>query len=154
MNEVLLDQLPMLTPMLRGLEEMALMADNNIKSFNSFIVEVLPDLRRKIMNGRNWKEIAEYQMANFFSPNAKQAKEDMDRMMKLYTDEVFEEFLEDPKCADCGELATQRCSKCKQQWYCSRDCQLRQWKKHKPMCALFTMNESDDKAKAESSKTR
>lgn len=31
MNEVLLDQLPMLTPMLRGLEEMQLMADNNIK---------------------------------------------------------------------------------------------------------------------------
>lgn len=32
MNEVLLDQLPILTPMLRGLEEMALMADNNIRS--------------------------------------------------------------------------------------------------------------------------
>ena len=30
MNEVLLDQLPMLTPMLRGLEEMNLMADTNV----------------------------------------------------------------------------------------------------------------------------
>jgi hypothetical protein len=62
MNEVLLDQLPMLTPMLRGLEEMALMADNNIRSTNSFIVEVLPELRARIVNGRNWKEIALYQM--------------------------------------------------------------------------------------------
>ena len=62
MNEVLLDQLPMLTPMLRGLEEMALMADNNIRSNNSFIVEVLPELRARIVNGRNWKEIALYQM--------------------------------------------------------------------------------------------
>lgn len=106
MNEVLLDQLPMLTPMLRGMEEMALMADNNIRSTNSFIVEVLPELRARIVNGRNWKEIAAYQMKEFFSPDAKQAKEDMDRMMKLYTDEVFEEFLEDPKCAECGELAT------------------------------------------------
>jgi predicted RNA-binding Zn-ribbon protein involved in translation (DUF1610 family) len=60
MNEVLLDQLPMLTPMLRGLEEMALMADNNIRSTNSFIVEVLPELRARIVNGRNWKEIALY----------------------------------------------------------------------------------------------
>lgn len=61
-------------------------------------------------------------MKSFFSPDSKQAKEDMDRMMKLYTDEVFEEFMEDPKCAECGALATQRCSKCKQAWYCSRDC--------------------------------
>lgn len=60
MNEVLLDQLPMLTPMLRGLEEMALMPDSNVRSTNSFIVEVLPELRAKIVNGRNWKEIAEY----------------------------------------------------------------------------------------------
>ena len=22
-------------------------------------------------------------------------------------------------------------------WYCSRDCQLRQWKKHKSICAMF-----------------
>merc|ERR1712127_267926 len=112
MNEVLLDQLPMLTPMMRGLEEMQLTADNNIKQSSSFIVEVLPELRAKIVNGRNWKEIAAYQMKNFFSPDSKQAKEDMDRMMKLYTDEVFEEFMEDPKCAECGQLATQRCSKC------------------------------------------
>lgn len=50
----------MLTPMLRGLEEMALMPDSNVRSQNSFIVEVLPELRAKIVNGRNWKEIAEY----------------------------------------------------------------------------------------------
>lgn len=106
MNEVLLDQLPILTPMLRGFEEMALMADNNIKSGSSFIVEVLPELRAKIVNGRNWKEIAKFQIANYFSPDAKQAKEDMERMMKLYTSEVFEDFMEDPKCGECGQLAT------------------------------------------------
>jgi hypothetical protein len=60
MNEVLLDQLPMLAPLQRGLEEMALMADSNIKSSSSFIVEVLPELRAKIINGRNWNEIAKY----------------------------------------------------------------------------------------------
>ncbi len=106
MNEVLLDQLPILTPMLRGFEEMALMADNNIKSGSSFIVEVLPELRAKIVNGRNWKEIAKFQIVNYFSPDAKQAKEDMERMMKLYTSEVFEDFMEDPKCGECGQLAT------------------------------------------------
>ena len=46
--------------MLRGLEEMALMSDNNIKQSNSFIVEVLPELRARIVNKRNWQEIAKY----------------------------------------------------------------------------------------------
>jgi len=68
--------------------------------------------------------------------------------MKLYSSEVFEDFMEDPKCGECGKLATQRCSKCKNSWYCSRDCQLRQWKKHKPVCALFTMNKESEEDRA------
>jgi len=61
MNEVLLDQLPMLSPLQRGIEEMALTGDSNLKSgSSSFIVEVLPELRAKIVNGRNWNEIAKY----------------------------------------------------------------------------------------------
>ena len=72
--------------------------------------------------------------------------------MKLYNDEVFEEFMDDPKCADCGQLATQRCSKCRQAWYCSRDCQLRQWKGHKSICALFNLSKEEEKKKSESVK--
>lgn len=50
----------MLTPMLRGFEEMQMMADSNIKQSSAFVVEVLPVLRARILNGRNWKEIAMY----------------------------------------------------------------------------------------------
>jgi predicted Zn-ribbon and HTH transcriptional regulator len=49
-------------------------------------------------------------------------KEDLDKVMKLYSSEVYEQFLEEAKCADCGQPATNRCSRCKNQWYCSRDC--------------------------------
>ena len=155
MNEVLLDQLPMLAPLQRGLEEMALMGDSNIKSSSSFIVEVLPELRAKIINGRNWNEIAKYQIKNFFSPDAKQAKEDMDRMIKLYSSDVFEDFMDDPKCEECGKPATQRCTACKSAWYCQRDCQLRQWKKHKPICALLSQSvkEQNEKETNQPSKT-
>ena len=61
----------------------------------------------------------------------------MNRLVDLYASEVFEDFMDDPKCEECGALATQRCSRCKMAWYCSRDCQLRQWKKHKELCAMF-----------------
>lgn len=33
--------------------------------------------------------------------------------------------LEDPKCSKCGALASKRCSRCKNEWYCSRECQVR-----------------------------
>jgi len=30
----------------------------------------------------------------------------MQRMVDLYSSDVFEDFLEDPKCEECGALAT------------------------------------------------
>jgi hypothetical protein len=36
------------------------MADNNVKQNSSLIVEVLPEIRARILNGRNWNEIAIY----------------------------------------------------------------------------------------------
>lgn len=139
----------MLTPLWRALEEMQLMADNNMKQQSSFIVEVLPEIRAKILHGKNWAEIAKYQAENFFSKDNKNNKEDMERMMKLYTSDVFEDFMEDPKCSECGKVATQRCSKCKNAWYCSRDCQLRQWKTHKAICMLFAASKEEKEDKEE-----
>lgn len=65
------------------------------------------------MRGRDWREIAEYQVSLFFTNDEKTQKEDIERIMKLYNSEVFDQFLEDPKCAECGKAATQRCSRCK-----------------------------------------
>ena len=62
MNEVLLDQLPMLGGMLRGLEQLAIMTDQAVPTKNSFIVQVIPELRKSIVNGKDWKAIAEYQL--------------------------------------------------------------------------------------------
>ena len=79
-------------------------------------------MRAKIMRDKDWQEIAEYQKEKFFTLSQEDAKEDMERLMKLYSSDVFEDFLDDPKCANCGQKATKRCTKCKNQWYCSRDC--------------------------------
>ena len=70
----------------------------------------------------------------------------MNRLVELYASDVFEDFLEDPKCEDCGTLATLRCSKCKMAWYCTRDCQLRQWKKHKTICSMFSEAQAETRA--------
>jgi len=37
-------------------------------------------------------------------------------------------------CANCGRQAESRCSTCKVEMYCSRDCQNEHWKVHKKTC--------------------
>lgn len=58
------------------------------------------------MKDRDWRDIADYQKRKYFNQNEDSLKEDMDRIMKLYNSDVFEQFMEDPKCANCGKIAT------------------------------------------------
>uniref|UniRef100_A0A1B6IF70 MYND-type domain-containing protein n=1 Tax=Homalodisca liturata TaxID=320908 RepID=A0A1B6IF70_9HEMI len=45
---------------------------------------------------------------------------------------------ESAKCGNCGEPAASRCSRCKSEWYCGRECQVKMWNKHKSICALIS----------------
>jgi len=45
--------------------------------------------------------------------------------------------------AGCESAGHHCCSKCKVQFYCSRDCQLADWKKHKEICSqIIKTNDS------------
>jgi hypothetical protein len=59
------------------------------------------------------------------------------RLAKIYDIDGFEALLDDPKCAKCGTAATNRCSLCKNEWYCSRPCQVKCWPDHKSICELL-----------------
>lgn len=63
---------------------------------------------------------------------------DLRRLGGLYHLEGFDEVagLGDPTCARCGKPAEKRCSRCHNEWYCSRDCQVAAWKGHKSVCDL------------------
>ena len=88
-------------------------------------------------------------MDNFFNKDANNPQEEMQSLLKLYSSDVYEQFLEDPKCAECGEAAQQRCSKCKNEWYCSRECQLKRWKQHKDICKVLTKMREDEAVRDE-----
>lgn len=61
------------------------------------------------------------------------------QLASAYDLDSLENFIsEPPKCALCGHPATKRCSRCQNEWYCRRECQVNHWKKHKPACNLIT----------------
>ncbi|OIW22897.1 hypothetical protein CONLIGDRAFT_657872 [Coniochaeta ligniaria NRRL 30616] len=57
-----------------------------------------------------------------------------------YTPGIPRSFGE-PSCFNCGKIGAdihkhlEKCSRCKEAWYCNRDCQRAHWKAHKPYCA-------------------
>ncbi|CAL6084910.1 MYND_finger domain-containing protein [Hexamita inflata] len=48
-----------------------------------------------------------------------------------------------PMCT-CGQTAKFRCAKCKQIWYCGRECQVKDWKEHKKTCGSTQKKEEDE----------
>ncbi|KAJ7191557.1 hypothetical protein GGX14DRAFT_481300 [Mycena pura] len=38
------------------------------------------------------------------------------------------------RCASCGAPATKKCSKCQKVWYCSKECQVKEWSGHRVHC--------------------
>ena len=67
--------------------------------------------------------------------------EDLKQLAGVYHEEAFDAAaLGEPKCAVCGAAAEKRCSKCHNEWYCGRECQLKAWKGHKALCKLVSQD--------------
>ena len=150
-TEDLYDQIPQMMNLYRSLENMSLMTYGNTLTVNPFIVEMVPILSgNKIfkLTDEQIKQIGNYVVNNHFEnlSREKLAKE-LEPVNEIYNLDNIEYFMEDPVCAQCGKLANSRCSRCKSEWYCSKECQIKRWKEHKTVCktlaALFKENETD-----------
>lgn len=124
MNEILLDQIPVLNPMLRSLEELNVMNVRAQTLHNTFIIQQVPEIVTYIMKDKNWKEIAEYQLKEFFTETEASVKEDMKKMSEIFGQAAFENLIMGYQCNKCQKEASKRCSKCKSVWYCSKECQV------------------------------
>lgn len=125
---------------MKTLETLSLTNTNAQASQNPFVVQQIPELRSKITEGRNWEEIAEFQLENYFNRESEAADfELLAKFADIYSGKDVEALSEGFKCSNCFIPATQRCSRCKTVWYCSRECQIDHYKKeHKLTCKILS----------------
>ncbi|XP_005110410.1 zinc finger MYND domain-containing protein 10 [Aplysia californica] len=138
LTEVLLDQMPVLGELQRNLEHLAIMDPPPAKK--DLVLEQVPEIREKLLKKYNgkWEKIAKVQSKKNFNQSDAAIREQAQRWASTYNFDVLEELVsEPPKCAVCGQPASKRCSRCQNEWYCRRECQVGHWKKHKQACDLL-----------------
>ncbi|XP_008406873.1 zinc finger MYND domain-containing protein 10 isoform X1 [Poecilia reticulata] len=139
LTDVLIDQLPNLVELQRFLAHLAVTDPAPPK--RDLVLEQIPEMWNQIIreNSGKWKGIAKYQVKESFSPSDSDLQRQAQRLAQTYSLDVMERLLpEKPKCGCCGKEAPKRCSGCQGEWYCSRQCQVKHWPKHKQACQLMT----------------
>ncbi|CAF0933407.1 unnamed protein product [Adineta steineri] len=147
LNEVVLDQMPHLIQMQRFLEQLSFMEPPAVKK--QLVLEQVAELYDRIIRKykNQWRDVAEKQAKTVLNPTKAEAQQQAARWANTMNFDVLETFInEAPKCAMCGEQATKRCSRCQREWYCRRECQVKHWSKHKPMCEMLVEMAKDEKS--------
>ncbi|XP_041974312.1 zinc finger MYND domain-containing protein 10 isoform X2 [Aricia agestis] len=84
------------------------------------------------------KAISKAQMKNFQMDGSDESRNMAKKLLESYTsDAALALDSGGAKCAKCGDKASKKCSRCKTEWYCGRECQVQQWPKHKDICDQF-----------------
>ncbi|KAL0238154.1 hypothetical protein GEMRC1_012627 [Eukaryota sp. GEM-RC1] len=124
------DQLPILND-LRGILDQLQFIKPDSSHQSLFMVAEEPDFCYNLSRNTELVSVAKSNLDSFFGPDS--MKELVD-IADVYSSPSVSEVLERPKCAECGVVAKFRCSRCKIDWYCDRDCQKRSWPRHKYFC--------------------
>lgn len=99
-NEVILDQLPFLADIQRYMDELAVTdvpEPHNTKD-SVFLFQQVAVTRESLIMGKNWSDVAEFQIENVFTMTDKTDK-DLKKMSDLYSDDLAEGVL-DPSYLD------------------------------------------------------
>ncbi|KAI8618819.1 hypothetical protein BC830DRAFT_887021 [Chytriomyces sp. MP71] len=138
---ILVDQLPVLSHVQRHLDELLIMdVPTSNPEGSSFLIEQVPEVSNEINSQCNVKELSARFKTLIKDENqgtGMNSKELAKSMAAMYDLDSLDALLDDPKCGKCGRPAENRCSKCKCEWYCSRQCQVQAWQKHKSICVML-----------------
>ncbi|KAJ3108171.1 CRISPR-associated protein 1 [Phlyctochytrium planicorne] len=136
LTEALVDQLPILIDLVRYLEELTIMDVSNSVSNRPLLVEIPTTFQAFDTTKIDFNAIIE-KFKIVIKAASKNKSNDIQSFADMYNLNDLDTLLEDPKCSNCGNPAVQRCSRCKNEWYCGRSCQVTAWKGHKNICDLL-----------------
>ncbi|XP_004615274.1 zinc finger MYND domain-containing protein 10 [Sorex araneus] len=145
LTDTLVDQLPNLTDLQAFLAHLALTEAQSPKK--DLVLEQIPEIwaRLEQENRGKWRAIAKHQLRTVFSPSERDLRLQARRWAETYRLDLLQAIApERPRCASCSTEASKRCSRCQKEWYCSRQCQVKHWEKHRNVCKL---DAQDDRAK-------
>ncbi|XP_054833034.1 zinc finger MYND domain-containing protein 10 isoform X2 [Eublepharis macularius] len=150
LTDTVIDQFPNLLEMQRFLSHLAV--TDPVPPKKDLILEQIPVIWDHVIRENNgkWQAIAKHQVNNMFSPSEEELRSQACKWAQTYNLDVIESLIPDkPKCAVCGSAAAKRCSRCRNEWYCRRQCQVQHWQKHKKACNLMAdaLKKIDDDVK-------
>ncbi|XP_068838708.1 zinc finger MYND domain-containing protein 10 isoform X2 [Capricornis sumatraensis] len=137
LTDTLLDQLPNLSDLQGFLAHLALTEAQPPKK--DLVLEQIPEIWERLEreNKGKWQAIAKHQLRHVFSPSEQDLRLQARRWAETYRLDVLEAVApERPRCAYCSAEASKRCSRCQNEWYCCRECQVKHWEKHGKACVL------------------
>ncbi|XP_072506649.1 zinc finger MYND domain-containing protein 10 isoform X1 [Notamacropus eugenii] len=137
-TDILLDQIPNLMDLQRFLSHLEL--TEPLPPKKDLVMEQIPEIwsRLEKKNGGKWLSIAKYQLKHVFTLSEQELRLQARRWAETYKLDVMEALSpEKPKCASCKAEASKRCSRCQNEWYCNRECQVKHWQKHRRSCNLM-----------------
>jgi hypothetical protein len=138
LNEVLVDQLPPLRQLQLYMEQLVLYEPPPPSDTPMLMIEQVPELRDRLIENTQWAAAAEQCLRDVLSDtDPERRRRELASLARTYNLDQYDEVLDDPVCAACGKIAAQRCSRCRHAWYCSRQCQVKAWTAHKPICEVL-----------------
>lgn len=121
MNDVVIDQIPVLDQLQRYLHYLSI--SNPPQGKSEVVIEQIAELRESLLNkGKGkWKNIALTQAKKYFNPSHEEMVNIAKNLSEVYDIDVMEGLHSNsPRCALCGNNAAKRCSRCRNEWYCGR----------------------------------
>ncbi|KAL0811990.1 hypothetical protein ABMA28_009388 [Loxostege sticticalis] len=146
MTEDMLDQIPPLVDLKTFLCRLSvgdysgLNRTNGVKNPGCTLIELVPQIKEDYLKQvhKRTKTIAKAQMHLFHLDGSDESRSMAKKLLESYTsDAALALDSGGAKCAKCGDKASKKCSRCKSEWYCGRECQVQQWPKHKEICDQF-----------------
>jgi len=142
-NSIIMEQLNILKHLLRFLEELTLSQPPPPQDSAIKIIEIFPELQDSISSqvmGTKLKTLLTL-VGDFKNPKCPfttcqaEKEKDFEIISNTFNIDRIEDLLDEvPTCSGCGKEASKRCSGCKMEWYCSRECQVGRWGAHQDMC--------------------